>query len=416
MWSLAFLAVASIVAIGTAKTVEHIYNDEKSLNNVQKDLKQKLEDYGLTDSYTPRRIIDEMLEQNLIDDKEYKAGLKLLEKIDGIKGQGLFLSNEDWAEVLSSGASRHQLISLYNKMVDYVPELRKATYEEMQNFTKDQQQSIIDSIPNIAKPTYLDTNVDIYQRDVDPVKLWTGQELADLHNIDFDPNNYYDLIKATTSAAVDYGKYTSEQMNQASMVNDTDSIVPYLDSLRNVKAEAISNGATLGAQRANELLSNINQLNTYATNQNDVAAQRYDTLDSLLLNDASAKLTARNYFDQLAQSLANDSSILYANDTARFGQDWRTNADMFGADQELIGNRILANANMNNAYNQAQARVNAARSGASQQLNEYDWLFKNFLVRNDYNVDKTFQDMQSYIMTRYTGKKDMLEYVNDKNS
>lgn len=273
------------------------------------------------------------------------------------------------------------------------------------------------SIAGVAAPNYMDTSFANYQREVDPVKLWTGQELADLHNIDYNPDNYYDLIKRGTVAEVDRANFESALMNEASMVNDTANVTSYLDNIRNTKAEAISTGATAGAQAAAEILSNKEAINNYAQNQAAVADARYGAVENALLADANAKVSAREYFNNLANTLGQDILTLYANDTDRFGQDMLSNAEFYTADEALRGQRIRSNADMWAAQATANSAINASRVQADATTNEYAWVFNAMLNKYDGDFNSAKRDFQRYMNSRYTGYTnymDLYENVSNK--
>lgn len=273
------------------------------------------------------------------------------------------------------------------------------------------------SIAGVAAPNYMDTSFANYQREVDPVKLWTGQELADLHNIDYNPDNYYDLIKRGTVAEVDRANFESALMNEASMINDTANVTSYLDNIRNTKAEAISTGATAGAQAAAEILSNKEAINNYAQNQAAVADARYGAVENALLADANAKVSAREYFNNLANTLGQDILTLYANDTDRFGQDMLSNAEFYTADEALRGQRIRSNADMWAAQATANSAINASRVQADATTNEYAWVFNAMLNKYDGDFNSAKRDFQRYMNSRYTGYTnymDLYENVSNK--
>lgn len=272
------------------------------------------------------------------------------------------------------------------------------------------------NIAGVAAPNYMDTSFANYQREVDPVKLWTGQELADLHNIDYNPDNYYDLIKRGTVAEVDRANFESALMNEASMINDTANVTSYLDNIRNTKAEAISTGATAGAQAAAEVLSNKEAINNYAQNQAAVADARYGAVEKALLADANAKVSAREYFNNLANTLGQDILTLYANDTDRFGQDMLSNAEFYTADEALRGQRIRSNADMWAAQATANSAINASRVQADATTNEYAWVFNAMLNKHDGNFNNAKRDFQRYMNSRYTGYTNYMDlYENVAN-
>lgn len=363
---------------------------------------------GLQDM-SVRDVVSNLYLGGKINETEYKSALKTVDEIEKETGKTLWVDDKEWTLLgtsWSKGKSQN-LINLYDTLANNVPSIKIATAESLKALPEDIRNSFSSKVPDIKNaptPEYEDVNFKGLQRDVAPVKLWSGQELADLHNIDYNPNTYYDLIKAGTSAAVDLANYTSAQQAHAANVDDTKQVTSYLDSIRNTKADAIAEGATLGARRANELLANVDSINNYATNQANVAQERFNTVDKQLLADAQANLTARGYFDQLAQTLSGHSNTLYANDTDRFGQDWLSNAEFYTADQNLRGQRAYANANMYASAAQANASINASRYAASQEADEYKWVFDNFLRANNNNVTKAVVDMDDYIFRRYNGQ------------
>lgn len=367
--------------------------------------------YGL-DKTSTNDLITSLYLRGDLDVEEYKKAIQYSDEAQKAFGNGSNTVEDWWHTLTHTGKTHDSITKLYNILADKLPELKIDTENITDvNSAINQLTNKIPEISGVAAPNYYNPNFEGEQLEVDPVKLWTGQELADLHNIDYNPETYYDLIKQGTEANVDYGNYVSEQMNQASMVDDVKNRTSYLDSLRNTKAEAIATGATLGARAANEVLANKEALNNYAANQASVAEQRYNTLDSLLQADAQAKLNANDYFLQLAQSLAGDSMTLYANDTDRYGQELLTNAELYDADQTLRGEYLKANANMNKAFNEANASINLANAGANTEANEYDWVFNNFLRANGGNALKAYLDMDSYIYNAYTGKTDVKQHL-----
>ena len=405
-----------MVAAGAGTIGWDVYKTSKSkpAYNAYTDYKTTLKDnnYDVDTKY-----LIQLLEGNgKITHKQAEEYIKLVDDAEKAYGNGHNWDDTfyDWS---TSKKNHNKVKELYSVLAEEVPEVATFAKQIADASPEEIRNSFYEGMPEIANapaPAYLDTDFEGLQRDVKPVKLWSGQELADLHKLDYNPDTYYDLIKNSTEAQVDLANYTSDQLNNASMVDDTQSVTSYLDSIRNTKANAIASGATLGQRAANEVLANTETLNNYSNNQAAVAQERLATVDEALLANAQAKLTARQYFDSLAQSLANDSILLYANDTERFAQDLASNAEMYRADQELRGQRAYANGQMAGAYAQAQAAVNAARAGISSARDEYAWVFDRFLGANNGDVMKARQDMDKYIFSKYTGASDLLEYVNNK--
>lgn len=272
------------------------------------------------------------------------------------------------------------------------------------------------SMSYAAAPNYDDVNFENFQFKVDPVKLWTGQELAELHNINYNPDYYYDLIKRGTTAEVDRAKFESALMNEASMVQDTANVTSYLDNIRNTKAEAISTGATAGAQAAAEVLSNKEAINNYAQNQASVANARYNAVDAALEADANARLSANDYFNSLATALGQDILTLYANDTDRYGQEWISNSELYKADQELRGQRAYNNASMWAAQADANSAIDALKVSADNIWNEYAYMYDKYKTANGGNSAEALNSLVKLIRSNYYGYDDFpTYYLNEIN-
>lgn len=274
-----------------------------------------------------------------------------------------------------------------------------------------------DIVPGVSAPNYFNTDVDTTLRDVDPVKWWTSQELADLHGIDFNPDDYYELLKKGTSAEVLRALNEAGRIGNDARRQDTRQLASYLDSLRKEKSEAINTGLTAGARAANEILGNTENLTNYADTLLNTASKQVNATNNAFLQDANARITARDYWDTLAKSLANTGTTLYDNDSQRYAQDWLTNAELYRANQLYRGNAINENANMYAAYAQGQANVNAARAAVDGANNEFKQVWDVFY--NDYlNQFKGQANQQQLSMNRATSDfKDYFwhQYTNSPN-
>ena len=378
---------------------------------------------GMSDSVSPEDIIGNMYLAGELDAKAYKRSLSILKDTESggkafdTDNYANIFSKEFWIEFGTmlghTGKTHKEATDLWNQMADYLPALNKIkgmTKKEIENAIY----SGVTQAPYAPAPTYEDTNIDLNggMRDVEPVKFWTGQELADLHNIDYDPNNYYDLIKNSTTAQKNLAEFKSDQLNNASTYNDVADRTSYLNSIRNSKAEAIATGTTAGQRAANEVLANQQALTKYATNQNDVAANRMKAVDDTLLSDAQAKLNARNYFDKLAQSLSKDSLTLYQNDTDRFGQDMLSNAEIYKANQALLAQRLLSNAEMWSNNLSANANIGAYNTAARAPADEVNWVFNNALRAYNGDVLKAFNYTTNNINNNYNGTSSVYDYIN----
>ena len=374
--------------------------------------KNALDSYGSADSNV-KDVLTTLQTFGFISESDWSKASKAIEKYDKNKKDGLQLSDL-WADTFTGNKTHQELTDVFNLIADKLP----AFYDKNKTLQDNILSAMQGSVPSIAdapRPEYLDTDFAGHQLTVDPISIMTGQELADLHGINYNPDDYYNLIKQGTSADVDYAKYLSNQMNQASMVQDQSKVVSYLDSIRNSKAESLANGATAGAKAANELLANTSALNDYVAGQADVAQNRYANTNKALQADAQAAITARDYFNNLATSLGSNISSIYANDVDFQGQQLLSNAELYTADQNLRGNRAYANAQMEAAYAQSQAAINAARQSANNTADEYTWLFNTFQKANEGNTLQTILDMNSYITNRYTGFNNLVDLYNNKN-
>lgn len=417
------LIIGAILAAGGYAEARMI--DSFNTEEVYEDTYRKMVDNNL-DGLSMHQIVGDMYNQGLLSPDEFKKAGTILKEYDNE-----FIGNKTgwtdfWNRFKHQLGTNKEARNLFSKVAEQIPAY----------LNRDQTKSVNDilsgfyqAVPNIADapaPTYLDVdNVVAPMKDVEPVHLYTGQEMADLHNLDYNPNNYYDLIKQGTTANLDAARFASQQMNEASMVGDTATENDYLNAIRNIKAQSISDGATAGARAANELLAMTEKDNAYAQNQAQVAQDRFNAIDQYLQEDAQAKLAARQQFENLAKSLSTDAATLYATDSDKFGQEWLTNAEKYSSDMNLLGNRMAANLNMAGAYAQAQAQINATRSAVNKEADEFAWVFNRFLERNGYNEpnntqaqnDKAFYtaraQMNDYLGSRYTGYPTNYDYYSN---
>lgn len=415
------LIIGSILAAGGYATARMI--DSFNTEEVYENTYRKMVDNSLG-GLSMHQIVGDMYVQGLLSPKEYKKAVSIVNQYDDE-----FIGNKaGWTDFWNR--FKHQLgtnkdaRNLFNKVADQIPTYLNRDQIKSVNDILNGFYQAVPNIPGAPAPKYLDTdpdNVVAELKDVEPVKMWSNAELAAYHGMNYDPNSYYDLVKNETSAALANAEYQSDQMNEAAMIGDSKVTASYLDSIRNNRAEAIASGATEGARAAADLLAMNQKNDAYTQNQGQLAQDRFNAVDQYIRQDAEARLTARNQYESLARNLFQDSALLYANDTSRFGQDWLSNAERYTADTNLLGNRIKANYDMSGAYAQAQASVNAARSTATQEADEYAWVFNRFLERNGYTgtnptVDdpafyKARAEMSDYLTGRYTGQPSSYDYL-----
>jgi hypothetical protein len=366
--------------------------------------KNNLKKQGVTNLST-KDALDYLKARGYINLEDYKKALKEYEEFEKQYGD-----KEDWDLIYRATKSKdtfktlNKMYKKLNEHSDVFANAAKMTIDELKGDVKEYFAQAAGKIKDVAGPAYLDTSFENESKDAEYMRLMSGQEMADLHGLDYDPNTYYDLIKQGTEANVKYTDYLSNQMNEASMIEDTKTVNSYLDAIRNNKAEALASGATAGARAAQEVLANQAAITGYADKQNEVASQRYDTVSQALIEDAQAKLKARDYFNTIAQSLATDAITLYSNDAQRYAAEQNMYASIFDANEYLRQERIKANGSMAGAYASAQAAVNAARAGLTDKETELGFIIDR--LANMYNNDtlKVSNELEKII------RKDTLGY------
>lgn len=305
-----------------------------------------------------------------------------------------------WYDMSTSSKKFKSLANIYEKLNEHSNVFANAarlTSDQLKGSIKEAFDSTLNNIHDVAAPSYFDTTFANESKNAKPMRLMTGQEMADLHSLDYDPNTYYDLVKQGTEAKVNYADYLSQQMNEASMIDDTKNTNTYLDSIRNNKAEALASGATAGARAAQEVLNTQEAINNYATNQATIANNRYKTVEQALLDDASAKLTAKDYFNTLAQSLSTDALTLYTNDAERYRGEQSMYGGIYAANELLRQANIRANGSMAGNYIANQASINANRAGVKDQQTELDWIYDRVLGANEGNTLKANLQLNNII-------------------
>ena len=377
-------------------------------------IRKSLDDANLKD-IDVHRIVGDMYNQGLLTPDEYKKAIPILTDYEDQFGNKASGWKNFWGRLAHQIGSNKQADKLFSKIYQQLPQYLNRGQIKSVNDIVNGFYSAVPNIAGVPAPNYLDTNPDNVVADlkeVEPVKLWSNAELAAYNNMNYDPNSYYDLVKNETSAALNNARYQSAQMNEAAMIGDSKATASYLDAIRNNRAEAVSSGATEGARAAADLLAMNKKNDAYTQQQGQLAQNRFNAVDQYIKQDAEAKLTARKQYQYLAKNLFQDSALLYANDTNRFGQDWLSNAERYTADTNLLANRIKANYDMSGSYAQAQAAVNAARQFATQEADEYAWVFNRFLDRNGYTGKGTAADDNAF----YKARLEMSDYISSRNT
>lgn len=419
---LAIAGAAFILDKGSDYYVNTAWSKDRkqAFSKTYKEYKQTLKDKGLEDVDT-KDLIEDLWQSGSIDEDTYKKALSYYEKLeDAETSDGTFWDAlGDWWNTASADKETYQQgIELYKIIAEHAPELSWAkgkSYDEIVSTVNNAFKSGLPKIEDAPTPQYLDTMFANTQIAVTDPKEWTSAELAELHNINFDPNHYYDLIKQGTEANIVAGEFTNRQLDTLANSQDTKNVTSYLDSIRNAKAEALSNGATMGAKAAAEVLSNVEAINAQANTQAQLANTKAQNMDALLQADAKANLSARQYFDQLATTLGSDAVANYTQDVNRYGQEVLTNADLYQADQELRAQRIISNSAMYREYMENQGLINLYRTKNELEANEYTWLFQKALEANGGDVYGAQHVVNDYIFNNINRNKDndRMTYIND---
>ena len=387
---------------------------EGKLENSYEQYKKVIKHNNL-DSLSTKDIIEDLWQGGVIDEREYKNSLRTIDKLENTAHSGTKTFKELWQSVFTSPRTQNEGAELYKLIAanaHYLNSNKAKSYDDLVKAVNDSFYTGLPTIADAPTPQYLDTMFAGTQVDVADAKKWTAPELAELHNINYDMEHYYDLIKQSTEADIDLGSYTNRQLETLTNSQDTKNVTSYLDSIRNAKAEALANGATMGAKAAAEVLANSEAIASQANTQAKLTDTKAKNMDSLLQADAGAHLSARQYYDQLARSLVTDATNLYTYDVDRYGQELLTNAELYKADQNLRGARLLANAEMFKAQQDANAQIAANKAAIQKESDEYSWLFNTALRAYDGDTNKAFHLVDDYIFRRYT-ETDRTKHINN---
>lgn len=400
------IAGAGLIGAGAYATKGHeAYEDTRKTYETYR---ANLEKTGLGKADT-RQIIDRAYEDGYLTFDEYKGALKEYETFEKN-----YKSDDEAYKHFGGIKNFKNLQKFYNVMNQRSGTISNALYETKEQLRGGVEASLLSKLPDIKDApgyTAFDAEFENKSQEAEYMKLWSGRELAELHGIDYDVDTYYDLVKKGTQANLDYTDYLSRQMNEASMVDDTKNVTSYLDAIRNNKAEALASGATAGARAAQEVLATKSAMDSYADKQMDVASKRYNTVEDALLADAQAKITARDYFNSLAQHLATDSGTLYANDAERYSAEQDMYARIYSSNEALRQAYLDANAGMFASNVSAQASINAAKSAAQSEVDEYMWMLDRYIGANNGNTKQAQLDFEDYLRAR--ARDGHYSYVND---
>lgn len=379
--------IAAIAAVASAYAGIDTVRKNK---NEDKYYRSQIQLYSKLDSQQLETYLQDAYALGYIDRNTYGEALSSYNKLNN----GLDLSVKEYKS----------LTRLYNDLYNNDATFRENWNNTYKNMSNEEKLKWLDGASSsgstIPSPAYLDTSFETYQREVEPVKLYTNQELAELYDLDFNFDNILADYEKAGDAKVKYSKYVSDVAKNMGERNNTQSTTDYLTAIRNTKSEAINKGITTGARAAAEMVATKEALQNKALQEYQTAQTRTQATAGALLERAQAPLMATQVYNDLAKNLGNTSSTLYANDSARHGADLLANANFYAADEALRAERMAANQIMGAIANNAQAQYNASYGG----LNDVDWLFKNvYLPANNNNVDNAVQELLNSTYTQNTG-------------
>lgn len=362
-----------------------------------------------------RDLVNTLIGFGKIDTKEYGAAIKAIqdysdayEKSDAA-GKYTFA---EWLEGQKHMAKTSRKVEELYRMVR--AELPK-WYDDDVNF-KERLDGIVANSPRVPyapAPNLFDlSDYEPVDLPVDPVRMWTGQELANLHGIDYNFDNYYDLMKQGSRAQVALKEYENAQANVLGALQDEDTRVSYLDAIRNNRTRAMNRGISAGQRAANELLSMQDAMNQYSTNQSGIVDNQMSNIEPSINNDAYIKRTAQEFYQNLVHNMGGLSNGLYTIDNNRYGSDVTSAADIYASSLGTRGQALMANAAMQGKQQEANAQIAAVNQGLQDQNNLFRWIYDNELVANGGNQSLAKNAFLNYLQTGYTNS-DLTDYYNN---
>lgn len=363
-----------------------------------------------------RRMLDQIVTMGFVDTKEYGTAIdRFSHYTEAYEKSSAAASGKSFSEYLNSigrtDKTARQVGELYRILINEAPRLYDGSVD------------VQDAINGLIKNTPLAPlapapklfNLDNYNPvdlPVDPVRMWTGQELANLHGIDYNFDNYYDLMKQGSQAQVALKAYENQQANVLGALQDEDTRVSYLDAIRNNRTKAMNKGISAGQRAANELLSMQDAMNQYSVNQSDIVNKQMSNVEPAINNDAYIKRTAQEYYQNLVHNMGGLSNNLYTVDNNRYGSDVTSAADIYASSLGTRGQALQANAAMRGKQQEANAQINAINQGLQSQYNDFAWIYNNALVANGGNKSLAAADFYDYLQSAYTNT-DLTHYINN---
>ena len=407
---LAGLGLATVPTIEGIKRIDANAETRNYWNQLQQIKSAK--DIKVSD----RRMLDQIVTMGFVDTKEYGTAIdRFSHYTEAYEKSSAAASGKSFSEYLNSigrtDKTARQVGELYRILINEAPRLYDGSVD------------VQDAINGLIKNTPLAPlapapklfNLDNYNPvdlPVDPVRMWTGQELANLHGIDYNFDNYYDLMKQGSQAQVALKAYENQQANVLGALQDEDTRVSYLDAIRNNRTKAMNKGISAGQRAANELLSMQDAMNQYSVNQSNIVNNQMSNIKPAINNDAYIKRTAQEYYQNLVHNMGGLSNNLYTVDNNRYGSDVTSAADIYASSLGTRGQALQANAAMRGKQQEANAQINAINQGLQSQYNDFAWIYNNALVANGGNKSLAAADFYDYLQSAYTNT-DLTHYINN---
>ena len=363
-----------------------------------------------------RRMLDQIVTMGFVDTKEYGTAIdRFSHYTEAYEKSSAAASGKSFSEYLNSigrtDKTARQVGELYRILINEAPRLYDGSVDvqyAINGLIKNTPLAPLAPAPNLF-------NLDNYNPvdlPVDPVRMWTGQELANLHGIDYNFDNYYDLMKQGSQAQVALKAYENQQANVLGALQDEDTRVSYLDAIRNNRTKAMNKGISAGQRAANELLSMQDAMNQYSVNQSNIVNNQMSNIKPAINNDAYIKRTAQEYYQNLVHNMGGLSNNLYTVDNNRYGSDVTSAADIYASSLGTRGQALQANAAMQGKQQEANAQINAINQGLQSQYNDFAWIYNNALVANGGNKSLAAADFYDYLQSAYTNT-DLTHYINN---
>lgn len=363
-----------------------------------------------------RRMLNQIVNMGFVDTKEYGTAIdRFSHYTEAYEKSSAAASGKSFSEYLNSigrtDKTARQVGELYRILINEAPRLYDGSVDvqdTINGLIKNTPLAPLAPAPNLF-------NLDNYNPvdlPVDPVRMWTGQELANLHGIDYNFDNYYDLMKQGSQAQVALKAYENQQANVLGALQDEDTRVSYLDAIRNNRTKAMNKGISAGQRAANELLSMQDAMNQYSVNQSNIVNNQMSNIKPAINNDAYIKRTAQEYYQNLVHNMGGLSNNLYTVDNNRYGSDVTSAADIYASSLGTRGQALQANAAMRGKQQEANAQINAINQGLQSQYNDFAWIYNNALVANGGNKSLAAADFYDYLQSAYTNT-DLTHYINN---